>query len=188
MGRASAVLLSSVFLLGCSGMNVKRDYDAAFDFRGLKTYAWQSPAWKEGNEDPAHNSLVDARLHKAVDAALAVKGFKVTATGGADCLVATHYAVQKEAATGGVSTGIGLGMGSGGSFGSLGIGIGSGTQEEERETVTVDVLDPRSGKLLWHGFVEQPLERTSDPKAADADINATVRAILSKFPPKPDRG
>ena len=107
--------------------------------------------------------------------------------GEADCLIAYHDAVAKEPAQERVRTGIGLGMGSGGTFGSLGIRLGSGSQDDERETLTIDVFEPRTGKLLWRGFTEQRLERSSDPKKAEARINATTRAILSKFPPKVNR-
>ena len=184
MGRVSGILILSAIVLGCTGIAVKRDYDASVDFRRLKTYAWQSPAQNETGGDLADNSLVETRVQNAVNAALSEKGFKKGSAGEADCLVTYHYTVEKLPAQDQVSSGISVGMGSGGAFGGLGIGLGSAGREEERETLTIDVLDPQSGKLMWRGFAQQPLERLSDPKKAAASINAFTRAILSKFPPR----
>jgi hypothetical protein len=184
MGRQSTIVFLFVLMLGCSGLDVKRDYDTSTDFQRIKTYAWQSPMGKVPGDTLDNNSLVDTRIRKAVNAALSGRGYREESAENVDCLIATHYVVDKEPEPDQVRTGIGLGMGSGGTFGSLGIGLGSGHQDVERETLTIDVIDSRSGKLLWRGFTEQRLERSSDPKKAEARINATAKAILSKFPPK----
>jgi len=144
MGRVSGILILSAIVLGCTGIAVKRDYDASVDFRRLKTYAWQSPAQNETGGDLADNSLVETRVQNAVNAALSEKGFKKGSAGEADCFgdLSLH---RREAALAGPSQ-----------FGhqrrhrlrrgvrGLGIGLGSAGREEERETLTIDVLDPQA--------------------------------------------
>jgi hypothetical protein len=184
MGRAGVIMFLSALMLGCSGLDVKRDFDASVDFQRLKIYAWQSPMETVAGDALANNSLIDGRIRKAVNAVLSEKGYESGFGSDPDCRIAYLYAVVKAPEPDHVRTGIGLGMGSGGAFGSLGIGLGSGARDAEQETLTIDVLDPRNGKLLWRGVTQQDLERSSDPKKSAASINAMVRAILSKFPPQ----
>jgi hypothetical protein len=185
MRRALTLLLLPALLSACFGSRVRRDYDTSVDFQRLKTYAWQSPTQETPGADLANNSLLDARVRAAVDAVLAEKGYAPAPDDRADFRVAYHYAVEKEAASRGVRTGVGLGLGSRGTFGSVGVGSGGGT--DRLETLTLDVLDPVSGKLMWRGLTEKSLDLTADPDESSADILATVREILSKFPPKPRR-
>ena len=188
MGRAAGILFLSALMWGCAGSNVRRDYDASVDFRRLKTYSWKSPTPQETRGDLADNSLQDARVRNAVDAALTRKGYVRGPAEGADFLISALYTTERAPMPERVTTGIGLGLGIGGASGGLGINLGSGGQEEvDRETLTIDALDPQSGKLMWRGFVRQPLEKFSDPKQSAAAVNATAWAILSQFPPKTDR-
>jgi hypothetical protein len=187
MNTTATVLVLAALLTGCSGLDVKRDYDTSVDFQRIKTYAWQPSAETGTDNGQDNNSLIDARIRRAINTALTERRYDARPTASADCLVAYHYAVEKSPEPDNVRTGIGLGMGSGGMFGSLGFGMGSDRDDGEREVITIDVIDPHSGKLWWRGFVRQRVERTSDPNKAQARTNATVRVILSKFPPPLNR-
>jgi hypothetical protein len=175
-------------MAGCSGANVKRDYDPSVDFQTLKTYAWHPQAGKDAVQSLDNTSLLDARVRGAVESALGKKGLQPGADAPPDAWVTYHYVVEKYAdERGGVRTGVGIGGGSRGTFGGVSIGVGSGGYVDEQETLTIDLLDPKTDKLLWRGFVRQPLERVSNPDKASLRVNKTVEAILSKFPPKKKR-
>jgi hypothetical protein len=182
MNRSAAAVLLSVILAGCSGLPVQRDYDESEDFGRLKTYSWRAAPREEGG-NLADNSLMESRVRRAADAALAAKGFRRVEEG-ADFHVTYHYLVEKFTGDDRVRTGIGLGMGSGGTFGSLGLGVGSGRREQEVETLALDVKAPSDDRLLWHGFTRRELVRRSDPKKTDKDVKEMVEAVLGKFPPK----
>ena len=51
-------------------------------------------------------------------------------------------------------------------------------------TVVVDVIDPRTGELLWRGKGLAPV--SDDEGAYELHLQETVRAILARFPrPQP---
>jgi hypothetical protein len=171
-------LLAAAVLLGCSGVDVNRDYDTSVDFQALDSYGWRPPSPKAG---ASANPISDDRIRAAVDASLAAKGFRKGDD--PDFLVDAAYTVDREyedRVRSGV--GVGVGTGSGGSFGGLSVGIGTGGLDHEMETITIDVLD-RSSKLLWRGSTRKRLVKREDPRQAAADMRKTVDAILKKFPP-----
>ena len=62
-----------------STLNVTSDFDPETDFDGFQTWGWWRPAPAPGvaTPDPRYQSpLVDSRVRKAVDAALAEKGYR----------------------------------------------------------------------------------------------------------------
>lgn len=185
MGHRTALAATAAVMImgGCSSVPVKRDYDAAADFGKLKAYAWEE---SNDAENASDNALMRDRIRAAVDAQLAAKGFRKS-QGAPDFKVAYHYLVEKAEAESRVSTGLGFGFGSGRSFGGLGVGVGSGRTESEMETIAIDILEVPGGGMIWHGFARQELVRRSDPRKTTEHVNATVKAILAKFPPEPKR-
>lgn len=179
------VLTLSAFLSGCAGVSVKQDYDNSTDFSRLKTYAWQPQALKESKNETEDNSLVSDRVVNSVDAVLSGKGYQKNSNGQADFLVDYNYTITKTAESGnGSSVSVGTSFSRGFSFSSIGLGFANRSQNEEIEKLSVDVLNPLTGKLIWRGFVEKEFVRSSDPNKSAESIKRSVKAILSKFPPK----
>lgn len=171
-----ALCLTLLGITACSSIPVKRDYDTSTDFQRLKTYAWKSA-------DESNDSLVGMRVRKAVNAVLAQKGFQPAKADGADFWVDYQHVVERETDSERVRTGIGLGGGSGGMFGSVGLGVGMGSQVREREVLAIDILDGTTGKVIWQGSAEKTLTDENPDRSAEK-VNAAVKAILLKFPPK----
>jgi hypothetical protein len=48
----------------------------------------------------------------------------------------------------------------------------------------VDVVDPKSGRLVWRGTARQQYYPKATPQELIERYNETVEAILAKFPPK----
>lgn len=189
MKRLLTLISVSAVIGGCSGISVTQDYDTSVDFSRLKTYAWDAQAQRKTDNEPADNSLVKMRVRSAVDRELAAKGYQKVDTSQANSLVAYSYTIQERTGSDNVRTGVGIGVGTGsrGSFGGVGFGFGQGDQSYEQDTLTIDMVDPKSGKLIWRGFARQRLERQSDPEKTTARFNATVAAILAQFPPEVKR-
>jgi hypothetical protein len=177
------VFMFSAFLCGCATVDVKRDYDPSVDFRSLRTYAWQQKEIEAG-PGQADNSLINDRVIKAVDAVLSGKGFEKNPED-MDFLVTYDYAVTKDASSG-TSSSISMGGAFSRNFG-MGFGIGHSERNNEVEILSIDLLNPETGKLIWHGAMEQEYLRPTDPNQSAEDIRAMAERILSKFPPKPNQ-
>lgn len=170
------IVIVSVFAAACAGLDVERDYDTSVNFRALSTYAWQ-PRQETGD------SLLDSRVHDAVDRELAGKGYRKVAKDDADLLVSYRYAVAGEDEPNRVRTSVGLGGGSGGTFGGIGVSIGLG-RDREKSILGIDMVNPDNGKLLWRGVARQrPIEQSS-PEKTTLKINETVAEIFKAFPPE----
>ena len=185
MKKMLLVLALAPVLAGCAGVDVKQDYDTSIDFQQLKTYAWQPQIYTEPNNEQADNSLVTGRVQNSVDAVLSTKGYQTRVSGDVDFLAAYNYTITKELDSGnGTSTSVGVGSSISGGFGAIGLGFGHRERNAEMATLSIDIINPKTGKLMWRGFVQQELIRRSDPNQSAEDIKRTVEAILSKFPPK----
>jgi hypothetical protein len=185
MKRLLTGFVLTALLAGCSSVTVRQDYDTSANFSKLKTFTWQSEQQKPSPNELANNSLIDARIRTAADNALAGSGYRKTADAQADFLVNYYYTIEEKLESRDrVSTGFGFGTGSRGSFSTISIGVGSGRRDFEQGTLIIDIIDPKTDKLLWRGFARQRLVWQSDPQKTTAKINSTVSAILAKFPPK----
>lgn len=180
MRRWLMIVACSVLTAACAGIDVERDYDTSVNFRAFDTYAWQPRKETE-------NSLLDSRVHDAVDRVLAGKGYRKVAKDNADLLVSYRYGVAGEDEPNRVHTSVGLGGGSRGTFGGIGVSIGLG-RDREKSILGIDMVNPGTGKLLWRGVARQrPIERSS-PEKTTANVNETVAEILKAFPPEPEAG
>lgn len=188
-GKLTVALLAAM-LFGCSGIEVKQDYDTAADFSSLKRYAWLPEQRHQDGEQVENSELVNDRIRDAVEAVLADNGYRRSSDRSrADFLVGYHYKVRQRTETRDRSrtgVGVGVGTGSGGGFGSIGIGIGLGGRDREYDQgmLTIDVINPRNKKLMWRGMAEQRLVWDNDPRKTTQRIKETVTAVLAKFPPK----
>ncbi|HEY3487573.1 MAG TPA: DUF4136 domain-containing protein [Gammaproteobacteria bacterium] len=179
------ILVLYVFVTACSGIAVKQDYDTSVDLQNLKTFNWQSPTQPKTANELANNTLIDSRIRAAVERALAAKEHRKVTSGEADYLVAYSYTIDEKLERDTSGTGIGVGRRHRSTFG--GIGINFGYDEYEEGTLIIDLINPANGKLLWRGFARQRLIWQSDPEETTEKINATVAAILKKFPPRQKR-
>ncbi|HKQ30962.1 MAG TPA: DUF4136 domain-containing protein [Burkholderiales bacterium] len=174
-----------IVVAGCT-IGVTQDYDTSIEFAQLRTYAWQPETSRTRDNPLANNNLVDERVRRAVDAELSKKSYKKVDLARADFTVMYHYAIQDriDLDSGRSSIGVGVGSGSRGSFGGIGIGIGLGDRTYEQDTLAIDVIDPKSGKLIWRGIAKRQYTPKSNPRELTERFNETVQAILAKFPPK----
>jgi hypothetical protein len=95
-----AALLGALFLAaaGCGGLSVRTERDASIPIPAGATYGWNPrPAEKRlpGEQDyRANNPVIHDRVTRAVDEALAAKGFRRADPATADFLVEYHAGVK----------------------------------------------------------------------------------------------
>ncbi len=98
--RVRAALLGALALAaaGCGGLTVRTERDASIPIPAGATYAWNPrPAEKRLPDEldyRANNPVIHDRVTRAVDEALAAKGFRRADPGTADFLVGYHAGVK----------------------------------------------------------------------------------------------
>jgi hypothetical protein len=187
--RALVLALAST-VFGCSTMEISYDFDPKANFSGLKTYAWIKKAQKlTGDPRIDGNTILATRIHDAVDAGLAARGFK-KATSDPDFLVAYHVSLDKRQSVQTLNNYYGYGPGWGYGYGaSYRPGGWAGAPESyvyeyEEGTLILDIVDAKNKELIWRGSAQDEVHFKSTPEKAQAQINEAVDKMLEKFPPK----
>lgn len=173
-----AAVLFAVVITGCATMNLATDYDPSANFSGLKTYAWV-PSPSRGPDDPrVDNTLLESRIHAAVDSALAAKGYRQDTSGKPDFLVGYHAAVRDKMDVYAMNDMYGYRRGWGWGVSDVQV------YQYEEGSLVLDVVDPTTKQLLWRGSAQAEVNRRLAPEAREQRIQEAVRRLLERFPPK----
>lgn len=180
MKRNLFLLSFAVLLTGCSSVTVTRDYNVSTDFSRLKTFAWQHEKQPETGNPQIDNDLIDERVRTAVERELRAKGFQMTDKGSADFWVSYFIEYKQRISGSSVSFGVG-----GGRYGRYsGVGYDTGISDYEEGYLTIDILNPADEKNFWRGVGRRRAYESSNPARITKIVNASVAAILAKYPPE----
>lgn len=176
----------TVLLGSCSSVAYVTDSDTQYDFSGNETYAWYELPQRAEQAGPspapaaAPNSLVSARIRRAVTGELNSRGLQSAAAGEADLLVTYAIALQQNMQI--YHSGWGYPYrGCWGWGGGWGGGGYSSARLVTRGTLIVDVLDGKKRGLIWRGIAEGALKK-SNP--SDAEIAKIASRLMADFPPR----
>lgn len=179
--KKGLLLIACIGLLaGCSSLSVKRDYDSATDFSGLKTFAWQHDRQPETGDPRIDNDLHDERIRRAVEATLSAKGFQLVDREKADFQVAYFMDYTRKLDSSSMS--VGMGRGSYGRYG--GVGYQTSVSEYDQARLTIDFISPAENKTFWRGVGTRAAYSGSSPDKVTRIVNESVSKILGKFPPQ----
>ncbi len=192
-------------LAGCAVIQVETDYDPAADFSGLRTYAWAPLPPKEVRDPRKDTSFLDARIRHAVDTQLTGKGFRQVDSEADDDrgdgdeadLIVTYQTsvetktdvdtVERYETFGGPLGGRRRGPGRRhGHFARPWIGYvetETRTYEYEEGSFILDLVNPKTQRLLWRGWARAVIERGSSPEKRTERISEAVRRLFAEFPP-----
>lgn len=176
------LLLTSIMMLSaCSGISISQDYDQAYDFSTLKTFAWKP------NEDNEYglqgNDLVDKRVRTAIVNGFSAKQYTLVDSGTPDFYISYYITIEQKISTSNVSGGVSMGRSSRGRYGSVGVSSGSQAHVYDQGTLLIDITDTANNKLIWRGASSQEVSGKSDPEKSTRIINETVEKIMAQFPP-----
>ena len=167
-------------LTGCTGPDVRYDYDAKVDFAGYHSYDWlpaaKGAAAQGGGFD---NPIMAGRVARAVEAELAAKGFRREPGEGRDLLL-TYYPVRSGSHSSRLHLGVGLG------FGPFGLGVGAPVGDRHQESIgslVLEIQDARSRTVVWKATAGSVLRDSDSPAEADAAVAEAVRGLFRRFPP-----
>lgn len=186
--RALVIALAAI-LTGCSSMEVNYDFDPKANFAGLKTYEWINESQKPtGDPRIDGNTILETRIHEAVDSGLAARGFRKVASD-PDFLVAYHVSLDKRRSVQTLNRTYGYGPGWGYGYGaSYRPGYWAGAPETyvyeyEEGTLILDIVHPKNKELMWRGSAEDEVHFKSTPEKDQTQLNDAVHKMLEKFPP-----
>lgn len=182
-------------LAGCAPMTIKYDYDRNAGFAALKTYAWYAP--KAGAQEPGQqkeaaaammaNPIMERRVHRIVEAELAVRGFRPAEEGGAADFLLNCYPVYRDRV---VRTYTSMGPGWGWGYRPWGYGFGTGFEEVQRYregSLVLEMADPRTNQMIWQAVAEGALTGIRTPESAEERVTRAVKRMLGQFPPAPGK-
>lgn len=171
--RAAAfglMFAAALAVSGCAtGPNVRTDHDASVDFSRYRTFSWVYTAPPTGM-----NPLVFQRVKDSIDRELQTRftpadpgDFAVAFTiGRRDSVQVTDF----------------------GPYGPFYRGWGWGGRNVDVRNVTdgtliIDIYDTATKRPIWHGIATQQVNPSRPP--SQAQIDAAIAEVLSRFPPAP---
>lgn len=168
--------LAILVLQACSRITVSVDYDLSRDFAALRTYDWLPDAGPARGDPRAANTLLASRVRRAVDRALAAKGYERRTEGEPDFLVTYHALVEEKTD---VRT-----------IGAYGFWRWGGFPDTyvyryPQGTLLVDILNPKDKALLWRGTAVAVVDfNRGTPESREQRINEAVAKLFDRFPPR----
>jgi hypothetical protein len=174
-------VLCIVGLAGCSSYDIKYDYDMDSNFAAYKTYKWIPRVINEASGSARvaaqSNTLLDDRIHRAVDTQMTAKGFTMSADT-ADVFVVYHTGLQNKIDV------TDWGYTYAGSYWGGGLGRGVDVYEYTEGTLVVDLVSSATRKLVWRGSATGVVEPGSSPEQVEQKINDVISQIFANYPPR----
>lgn len=172
---ARLLLILGLLLAGCSTMRVQSDYDPAFDFKALQTFA---VVYAQSETV----TLTQERIANAVTDTIRAKGYKSVKQEAADFLIVFHTDVtsKKQVVTDYQSVGF---------YPYYGYGyrapMAVPVQREydyDEGKIIVDAMAPKSKRIFWRGIATDELKNFDTPQERTAYINRVTASVLETFP------
>ena len=162
----------SLFLLGCSTLNVNVDYDEAFDFSAVKSFRVVH------NVREGESTLVNDRITAAIEANLKQKGY-VKAQNGADLVFVYHYNAKDKTDIRTDYQMVGYGA-----FRYGGAMVAHTSSYDYTEgTIIIDAFNPKTKKIVWRSVGTLELQEKKTPQEKREYVNKIITEMLAAYPP-----
>ena len=181
MTKTLLFILSTLIFSGCSTINVTNDFDPAFSFNDVKTYAilYKSKDYSD--------TLTDERIKAGIDTQLKQKGYIKVKRKDADIYVVFHTDVRNKTKIVqdyqyiGISPyryGYGYGYG-----GMMAVPV-TRTYNYDEGQLLVDILNAKDNKIVWRGVATDSLKQLKTPEERVEYINKVMTSIFKTLPSK----
>jgi hypothetical protein len=181
MTRVVGGIIAVVGLIGTSAcrspMVAGADYDPSVVIGQPATFAWSEPdGLPVGDPRLDNNPFFISRLHGTVARELASRGIRMAAAGRTPSLLIHHHAsvhdhVEVFPTEQAPETTISP------------YGPGTRVYQYEEGNFIVDVVDPRTDKVVWRGWARVDLmDALDDPKALDELLSEAIMRMFQFFP------
>jgi hypothetical protein len=173
--RITVVTLLALAFTGCATMKVSSHVERGAEFAHYRTWAW-APADAQPTGDPRldNNPFFQDRLRGAVEHEMTRKGYvRSTLAGPADLLLHYHVNFSKTYEVTGASAR------SGSCYGNC----EPEAYAYEQGTLVVDVVDSRTEKVVWRGWVLDNMEGVINRQdVMEREVDAAVAKMFELFP------
>ena len=167
-----------ILTAGCSSIDVYYDVDKDADFTSYKTYDWMPPPEPSPDDRDAaepDDSTNTELIRTLIDAQLIAKGIE-REPDNPDLLVMHHGGSENRIDVSG------FGYTYGGSYSGW-QGSGIGIYSYHGGTLIVDLVDARTGQLVWRGSAQGTLVSGTQKKARKMLAEA-VEKMFEAYPPE----
>ena len=179
-----AALLSILWMVGCSSVQVRSDWDQSVDFSQFETIAFMD------SDAPVLNSLIDGRIRRALVHDLTAKGFEmVESAGEADLVLGFQVATENRRSYSTVSTcwsQRGSRHRRRGAWSSPGMRTVTPQTRVRNYTVgalVIAIFEGENKELVWEGSGSRRIDPTQSPSESESLIRDVVDRVLRDFPP-----
>jgi hypothetical protein len=155
---------------------VNVDFAPDFDFESCGTVVW-------GEGTPAANELNERRIRSALVGQMETLGLTFVDAGRpADLVLLTHAFAERQTKTSNVSVGLGFSRRTKRGAVSVGGSTGGRTRVIKAGTLIIELLDGRTGDLVWQARASDTIEGGADKM--EAKIRKAVQKAFRDFPPR----
>ena len=193
-GVCAAALLAAA----CSStdkIQIGSDHDPRAQFDGLRTYAWMKRKPVKLGDPRIDDEALRTWVHGAVEESLSGSGYRQLVTGKPDFWVAWHAAIDAKVKVSTMQDHYGYTVGSDWDrayrtdWAWIGPGGPSGRSETvvdewEQGSLILEVVDPKTNKLMWRGVARAKLGKERTKEQQQARIKQAVSRMLDRFPPR----
>lgn len=179
------VLAAALTMSACSTMKSSSDYDPNVNFNEVKSYAW---VVQKSDDTTYHlDGLMDQRVRSAVDTQLQLKGIAKTEADKADVLVNYFTKVDKKINVDTFNSNFGYNpyYGPGWAWGGN-MHTQTTVREYEVGTLVVDLVNRKTGNLIWRGSVADTIRDKNTPEERIEVVNKAIAEMMLQYPPKPE--
>ena len=162
------------------------DYDQSFPFAEYSTYRWYDDDHNSRESQYRRYNSSDKRVRNTADQELMQRGFNQGARGQADFWVNYHVTKRQTQKISGQEQGVHGGV-SGGTYGrsvSIGYSSGQSVKTYEDGTAMFDVIDIKTGRIVWRGVAEGRLKNNMSKADREQLTITVVHELLKQFPPQ----
>jgi hypothetical protein len=184
MGGALACF---ALLAGCADKpTYDVDYDQSFPFAEYKTYRWYDDDHNSRESQYRRHNSSDQRVRNTADQELMQRGLRQGARGQADFWVNYHVTKRQTQKISGQEQGMhgGVAAGTYGRSVSVGYSSGQSVKTYEDGTAMFDVIDIKTGRIVWRGVAEGRLKNNMSKADREQLTITVVHELLKQFPPK----
>jgi hypothetical protein len=184
MGAALACL---TLLAGCADKpTYDVDYDQSFPFAEYKTYRWYDDDHNSRESQYRRYNSSDQRVRNTADQELMQRGLRQGARGQADFWVNYHVTKRQTQKISGQEQGMhgGVAAGTYGRSVSVGYSSGQSVKTYEDGTAMFDVIDIKTGRIVWRGVAEGRLKNNMSKADREQLTITVVHELLKQFPPQ----
>ena len=184
MGAALACL---ALFAGCADKpTYDVDYDQSFPFAEYKTYRWYDDDHNSRESQYRRYNSSDQRVRNTADQELMQRGLRQGARGQADFWVNYHVTKRQTQKISGQEQGMhgGVAAGTYGRSVSVGYSSGQSVKTYEDGTAMFDVIDIKTGRIVWRGVAEGRLKNNMSKADREQLTITVVHELLKKFPPQ----